>query len=251
MFFGFNLNEIFLFPIKDEEARKHFLIGCLVSFAAFVVPILPYLVLYGYAARIAKQVLDNESLHMIAWDDWGGLAKDGAKMFGIRMIFSMPIIIITIPLILASFVFPIVMSTADSSSNMEAILAIFMVVMFGSLCILIPISIPLAVVIPAAEMHVVEKDEFAAGFRFREWWPIFRANLGGFIAAFGIYYLTSLILVVGIQIIGATIILACLIFILMPAMIMYITLIMYVTIAQAYRDGKEKLAQNEMAPKPA
>ena len=32
---------------------------------------------------------------------------------------------------------------------------------------LIPISFLLAVMIPAAEMHVVDKDEFAAGFRIR------------------------------------------------------------------------------------
>ena len=40
MFFGINLNEIFTFPFKDAESRKYFLIGCLVSLTAFIVPIL-------------------------------------------------------------------------------------------------------------------------------------------------------------------------------------------------------------------
>ncbi len=41
MFFGFDLKKIFLFPVKDAEARKYFLIGPLVSIAAFSGPIVP------------------------------------------------------------------------------------------------------------------------------------------------------------------------------------------------------------------
>jgi hypothetical protein len=44
------------------------------------------------------------------------------------------------------------------------------------------------------------------------------------------------------QIIGATLILACLLPFLLPAVSMYILLIMYAANAQVYKDGKEKLA---------
>jgi hypothetical protein len=108
--------------------------------------------------------------------------------------------------------------------------------------VLIPFSLPLAVIIPAAEMYMVDKDEFAAGFRVREWWPLLRANLSGFIAAFGVYYLSTMALMLAIQLIGATLILACLLPFLLPAATMYITLILYTTIAQAYKVGKENLA---------
>jgi hypothetical protein len=250
MFFGFDLKEIFMFPFKDEEARKHLLIGCLVGLAAFVIPILPYLVLFGYCVRIAKQVLNNESPHMIAWDDWGGLAKDGIKMFGIRMIFSLPILIVAIPFFLAMIIMPLVMGSS-SSSDMDALFPIFMLFMFGGFCIIFPLSIPFALITPAAEMYAVEKDDFAAGFHFREWWPIFRANLSGFIAAFAIYYVATFALTMVLQILWVTLIFACLMFILLPLMTVYLTLIMYVTIAQAYKDGKEKLAQKELAPQAA
>ncbi|MFN8411859.1 MAG: DUF4013 domain-containing protein [Anaerolineales bacterium] len=246
MFFGFNLQEIFTFPLKDQEARKHFLIGCLVSLAAFVIPILPYLVLFGYAVRIAKQILNNESPRMVAWDDWGAMAKDGLKMIGIRMIFSLPILIFMIPLIIAGFAFPIIISTS-SSSDIERLLPIFIVLIFSSICILIPISIPLALIIPAAEMSVIEKDDFSAGFRFREWWPIFRINLSGFIVAFGIYYLTAIVLSFAVQFLYITLIFACLLIVVLPATTMYIALIMYATTAQAYRDGKLKLSQAPLA----
>lgn len=250
MFFGFDLKEIFMFPFKDEESRKHLLIGCLVGVAAFIIPVLPYLVLFGYCVRIAKQVLNNESPHMIAWDDWGELAKDGLKMFGIRMIFSLPILIVAIPFVLAMVIMPILMANSNSS-DMEALFPIFMLFTFGGFCIIFPLSLPIALITPAAEMYAVEKGDFSAGFRFREWWPIFRANLSGFIAAFAIYYIATFAFTFALQILWATLILACLMFILLPLMTVYITLIMYVTIAQAYRDGKEKLAQQEIAPQAA
>lgn len=250
MFFGFDLKEIFTFPFKDEEARKHLLIGCVVGLAAMIVPILPQLVLFGYAARIAKQVLNNESPRMIAWDDWAGLAKDGIKMFGIRMIFTLPLMLLLIPFIISMTAFPILMS-GSSGSDMDTMMSIFMLVMFGGFCLIIPLSIPIALITPAAEMHVLETDDFAAGFRFREWWPIFRANLTGFFAALLITYVAAMAFTLVTQVLIATFILACLLFILLPAGMIYLTLVMYVTIAAAYKDGRTKLAEKEAALQPA
>jgi len=247
MFFGLDLNQIFLFPFKDAEARKYFLIGCAVALAGFIIPVIPYLVLLGYAARIVKQVFNNEVPHMIAWDDWSKMLEDGARMFGVRMVYSLPIFILVIPLVLAGIGMPIVMANVNSA-DADFIFIIFSLIMLVIMCLLIPISLPLAAIIPAAEMHAVDKTEFAAGFRLREWWPIFRANLSGFIAAFAIYYVASMILTVVLQIIMATIILSCLLPLLVPGITVYLTLIMYATIAQAYKVGKEKLVHAEIVP---
>lgn len=239
-----DLQQIFLFPIKDAEARKHFLIGCLVSLAGFIIPILPFLALYGYAARIAKQIFNNETPRMIAWDDWGGMLKDGARMFGVRIVYSIPILILAIPIFIAGVGLPIFLENANSA-NVDSIIAIFTLIMFGAFCLIIPLSFPLVVILPAAEMYAVDKNEFAAGFRIKEWWAIFRANTGGFIAAFAIYYAASIILMFALQIIMATLIFACLLPILMPALSMYLVLIMYTTIAQAYKIGRDKLSERE------
>lgn len=242
MFFGFNLSEILMFPVKDAEARKYLLIGALVSLAGFVIPILPYLVLLGYAALIARQVLRGESPRMIPWEDWGGMFTNGAKLFGVRMIYSIPILILMVPLMLMSFAMPFVVTSMDSA-DAEAFFVLFPLLMFGIMCLIIPVSLPLAVIIPAAEIHSIEKDDFSAAFQFKEWWQVLRANLGGFIAAFAIYYIASMILAVIMQILVATIILSCLLIVFLPAMTAYLTIVMYVTVAIAYREGKAKLAQ--------
>ena len=184
---------------------------------------------------------------MIAWDDWGGMLKDGARMFGVRMVYSLPILILVIPLMLAGIAMPIVMANVNSA-DADSIIVVFSLVMLGTMCLIIPISLPLTAIIPAAEMYAVDKNEFASGFRVGEWWSIFRANLSGFIAAFAIYYVASMILTVALQIIMATIILSCLLPIFVPGITVYLTLIMYATIAQAYKVGKEKLSQKEIVP---
>ncbi len=163
------------------------------------------------------------------------------------MIYSLPLIILTAPLFISSFVMPFLMD-GSNGAEMSPLFSILMVVFAGTFCLIIPISIAVAIIVPAAELHAVEKNEFSAGFRVREWWQIFRANTGGFLAAFGIYYIASMILVFAIQILMVTIILACLLPFVIPALTMYLTLIMYVTIAQAYRDAKMKLSQAESMP---
>lgn len=241
MFFGFNLNEILMFPLKEEN-RKHLYIGIAVSLLAFIIPIAPYIILFGYGAQIAKQILNNESPRLIAWDDWEKLFKDGLKVFGARFVVGIPILIFVIPIIIVSFIFPFLLENA-SPSEVETILPVYFLVIFGGVCFIIPISLVMAVIIPAAEMKVIETDDFSALFRFKEWWQVFRANLGGFIAAFGIYYLLSFVLTFAVQIILVTIILSCLLIVLLPAIAFYITIIMYVTGAIAYKDGKAKLTQ--------
>ena len=240
MIFGFDLKEIFFFPFKDEAARKNLLIGTLIFLIGMIIPVLPVILITGYAVQVSKRVLNGESLQMPAWEDWSSLFKDGLKLFAIRMIYSLPLLIIAIPLMLSLIGLPIFLETAEGQ-NQDAIFAIFMVVIMGGLCILIPLSLPLAVIIPAAEMHAIEQDNFSAAFQFKNWWQVLRANLGGFIVAFVIYYLATFAMTFVVQILMATVVLACLLIVLLPGVSVYAMLIMYATIAIAYRDGRTKL----------
>lgn len=238
---GTDLTQILLFPVKDSEARKHFLIGCAIVLAGFIVPIIPYLLIFGYAAQIVRQIFDGEEPRMTAWDNWGGLFQDGARMFGVRLVYILPILLIAFPMFLAGVAMPIIMENVNSS-EVDAVMVVFALVMLVFGCLLTLLSLPLGLVIPAAEMRAVTKNEFAAGFRFRKWWGIFRANLGGFIAAFAIFYALSMLLGVVIQIMVATLILACLLPFVIPAVSMYSMLMKYAMFAQAYKVGMDKLA---------
>ena len=64
----------------------------------------------------------------------------------------------------------------------------------------ITLAVVTTVILPPALGNMLAKEEFKAAFYFREWWPVFKANLGGFIMAvilaMGIFYLLYMLAIV-------------------------------------------------------
>lgn len=239
MLANFDLNYLLTFPVKDAEARKQFLIGALVYLAAFVIPIIPMLLIIGYVMRLMRQVLAGEQPRMVAWDRWEEMLSDGARLFGVQLVFMLPFFLILCPLMSFSFVLPFL---AESGNNSDWLVALMPLLMAGGFLILIPMMILLGVFLPAAQVHVVAKKEFAAAFRVREWWPIFRVNLGGFLLAIAISYAISFALSILMQFAMFTIILICVLPFLLPTTGIYMMLIIYPTFANAYKEGRDRLA---------
>jgi hypothetical protein len=245
MLFGFDLNHLFYFPVENKDARKNFLLGALVTLAGFVIPIIPHIFVIGYLARIMRQVINGEKPHMPAWDDWETMFKDGAKLFGVRFIYTLPFLMVMIPVMAMFIISPILAETMrDSAVFFYTLPFIFMLFM---LC-LMPFSFALMIILPAAELHVVATSEFSAGFRIGEWWAIFRKNIGGFVVAFMIFYGLSMVMSFAFQILIMTIILICLLPLILPAYSLYMSTLMYTTFAQAYREGQAKLNPQTASP---
>jgi hypothetical protein len=247
MLFGFNLNHLLVFPFQDPESRKHFLIGCLISLAGFVIPILPWLIVTGYNAILVRQVLSGEKPHLVPWENWEALFADGAKLFGIRLVYSSPLFVLMLPLFLIFFAFPffpILLQHNDSHSAGRVFLLLVFVSMGISL-LMLPLSLAIGLIVPAAEVHRVAKDNFTAGFQVKDWWPIFKKNWGGFVVALAIVYALMMVLSFVMQIMFFTLVLICLLPIFMPAVSMYFSLIQYVAFAQAYKDGNDRLTSIE------
>jgi hypothetical protein len=240
MLANFDLNHLLTFPIKETGARQNFLIGALVYLSAFFIPILPVILVTGYLMRILRQVLRGEQPHMVAWDEWSEMFTDGAKLFGVRLVFLLPLFLLLCPLMGLSFAFPFLLENTDRVPEWIALL--FPLLMGAFFLLIMPLSIVLGLILPVAEIHVTEKGEFAAGFRFHEWWPIFRANLGGFLLALAISYAISFALTLIVQFAMLTLVLICLLPLILPAIGMYMMLVMYTAFAQAYQEGRNRLA---------
>lgn len=237
---NFNIEQILTFPFKETESRKNFLIGTLVYFASFIVPILPLILAMGYTARIMRQAVNGEELHMPAWDDWESMLKDGLYLFGVRMAYTLPLLIILLPLFFGITFLPIWL---DSNSGAGEALVILPFLFFGIAMIFIfPISLALGIILPTAEVHTIINNDFAAGFRIREWWRIFRANWVGFLLAYLISMVASVALTFIVQIAMITIVLICVLPFIMPAITAYLSFVMYAAFAQAYKDGQARIA---------
>jgi hypothetical protein len=111
-------------------------------------------------------------------------------------------------------------------------------IIFGLAMIL---ALALGVVMPAVMGHVVATDDFGAAFRIKEWWAIFKANFGGFLLAYIIIILVSMVLNSLLMFLYCTIILCCLVPFLTAPITLYIVIVSGAVFGQAYRDGVETL----------
>lgn len=239
MLANFDLNQLLTFPIKEAEDRKQFLIGVLVYLASFIVPIIPLILVTGYAARLIRQVLAGEQPRMVPWDDWGAMLTDGLRIFGVRMVLVLPLLLLMGPLMVLSFALPFLID--NTSSDLGWLAVLIPILIAGVFMILVPIMLIASFILPAAEIHVIEQNEFGAAFRIREWWPVFRANLGGFLLALAITYAVSFALTIFMQFAMLTVVLICLLPFLLPVTGVYMMLVLYAAFAQAYKAGLDRL----------
>jgi hypothetical protein len=241
-----NIQETLLFPVRDAEARKQFLIACAVALASFIIPILPMLVLMGYSAKIMRQIInEHREPFMPTWqsDDLSEMLLDGLRLWGAQLILTLPLLLLMgcgmAFLFGGSFsVAALADQHADSIVPIGVMLTIFGSLLVGLFGIL---SLPYSVIISAALPHVTVKRSFQAAFEFQEWFSIFRRALGQFILGYAVIILASFALAIAIQVAFITIILICVVPFLMVPFMVYQTLIMNSVFAQAYRAGREPL----------
>lgn len=238
---NFNLTEMLYFPVRDREARIQFLYTALAYLAACIIPIVPMIILFGYIARMLRGIIkEGKSPHMPVWGDMEGLFKDGLRLFGIRMIYMLPLFLLMLPVFAIFFLFPVLMS----SGNFDSDLPWQMFIIFIPMLCMLPVwlySLMIGVLLQVAECHVIANDSFSAGFRVKELWRLFRANLGGFLLAYAITFGISMVLVIFMQVLYFTIILICLLPFVMPFAYAYILLVSGAVEAIAYRKALEDL----------
>ena len=249
-----DLKELFAYPFQDPDWKKKFLIGSLIVIGGYIVPIVPFVIIYGYIAQIMRRIIVEKGEPFLPeWDDWGKLLTDGFKLLGAVFVYMLPIFVIFFTGYLIFFITIILSTTIGATEGSEAPSAIMalgpviggvgMFVLYGLAML---IALALGLVMPAIMGHVVATDDFGAAFHIREWWAIFRANIGGFLIAYVILLAISAALNFVFVIIYLTIILCCLLPFLLGPLTMYIMVIYAVIFAQAYREGVEKL-ENQTA----
>ena len=242
--------ELLKLPFQDPQWKQKLLIGCLILVASIVIPILPVIILFGYIAQMVRKVvtLGIEDFHLPEGGDLSSLLNDGLKLLGATLILSLPMLVIVLggQLFMFAVTFtPLAFASHASQANLP-IYSIFFI--FGSLVGLALFMLAmlmvmlLSAVIPAGLVHVAVKNDFKAIFHIQEWWLIFRANLGGFLVAFILYFALSLLVGIVIQFFLFTIVFICLLPLLLLPVYLFLTLAYALIYAQAYQNGVEKLA---------
>ena len=243
-----SLQALLYFPFKDSGSRNRLLIASALGFASFIIPVIPWILLLGYAGAIMKQIIvEKQEPSMPDWKNWSDYLLLGGKLFGVNLIYSIPVFI---PMLLGYFgmILPafigILSGDPNGYSNSDQFVGITMLFSFGGMGLFgigMIFSIILWVFLPPALAHVAARDSFAAGFQFRDWWAIFKANIGGFLLSIIIAGGLYMVMVFALQIIYMTIILCALLPFLLAFISAYLTIVIFTLFAQAYREGIIKL----------
>ncbi|MCK6626441.1 MAG: DUF4013 domain-containing protein [Anaerolineae bacterium] len=237
------------FPFTDPRWKNKFLIGGLLHLAGYVIPLIPVMFVYGYCAQMMRQIIvEKRDPFMPEWDNWEKLLQDGLKITGVGLIYSLPGLILFCGGYGLFFVTVIGAGVAsesvprDSAPLTALAPLVGMVSWLGGFGLGMVLMLVGLMFLPVAVGHVVATDQFSAAFRVREWWPIFRANLSGYVITYVLMFGFWMVLSFAIQILYFTVIFCCLLPFVMAFIMMYLMIIASILFAQAYRTGVQKLA---------
>jgi len=237
-----NLITVFTYMFKGENWQNKLLITGALMLVSFIIPIVPMLALFGYLMKFAKNVIEGDGQPILPeWDDGRDLIRNGLKLLGLLIVFSLPLIILWITAfgIMLSPLILIFMDFESGNIGPNGPWTLIMLpttiggyFMFGlSLVIIFLQSISIC--------HVSIKEQFSAAFHFGEWWRILRTNIGEFLLVFVVMFG----LIIGTNMLSSFLFFllpivmplgrACSIFILAPLF------------GQAYRVGVKKLEEAE------
>jgi hypothetical protein len=239
-----SVKEIFGFSFRDPKWGMKYLLGSALIFAGTVVPVLPWLPVLGYAARIFRRAAGSasteapEAAALPEWDDWNRLFIDGLRQFGVGFILSLPLaLLMTVGYGLYFLSFIVMMENGDPGAILLFTFFIFWLTL-GLSILLSPLTM---LVTASAQAHVAVQQDFSAFLRVGEWWRILRSNLGGFLIVqfflFGMY----MVMMFAFQMLYFTLVLCCLVpFVVIPAGF-YILVVYYHTCGLAYGEGRQRL----------
>jgi len=241
-----NIQDTLLFPFRDRNAWTQFLIACAIMLAAFIIPLLPGILLMGYTVKIMRDViLEKKSPSMPQWQgsDWGEMFMDGLRLYGAQFVLMLPLFLLLgcgmISLVGGSVGLSALAS--DDTQFLAPLGGLLLFIGIGSTLGFSLLSLPYSIVISAASGHVAARNSFNAAFEFREWWQIFRTAIAQFVLAYAIIMVASFVFAMIMQIAIVTIILMCIVPFLMIPYSVYLMLITNTLYAQAYAKGQETL----------
>ena len=236
------LQMLLLYPVKDPAARKKFLIAAALMLGNFIIPIVPMLLLMGYVARMMRKIIDEkQEPAMPEWDDWSALLTDGLQMLGFRMVVMLPLMVVMFGGLGLYLLFMILGASQSNSHTTSPFIFVGVFIFLITILIFMVLLIPTGIISLIGSTHVAAKRSFAAGFAFKEWWQIFRKNIGAFILYYVIAMAISFALTFLLQILYITIVLICLLPFIFPAIMAYLILIQDALFAQAYAQGRDML----------
>ena len=250
-----SLSTLLTFPFKDPAWFKKLLILALVLLLASAIPVLPWILAAGYLARlIRRMIVEKSEPSLPTWDDLGGIFQDGWRPFAAALTYLLPVFALFLAgwtVIGLSNSFSPLLQMWNNDRNIDPREFLVIATSFfslGSTTVAGFFGLIISFLLPAALIHAVVRQEYAAAFRFKEWWSVIVANPSGFLIAFAIAFGLNLVFGLISVFLFFTIILCFVLPFLSFAYSSYSYVVYAALFAEAYRVGADK-ADKASSPK--
>lgn len=185
---SFDFVKPFAFTFEDPRWINKVLIGGLFYLLAFL--IVGIFFIFGYLARLARNVIAGVAHPLPEWDDLGEYFAEGLRLFGVVLLWMLPVFALV-----AVFIIP---SIVASQMDNEALRNISGCMTGAMWCLVFPLSLAVTIFLPAALLVTVVERRFGAAFEFGRIWAFIKANIGDYLLAIVIYFVARFLAGFGI-----------------------------------------------------
>jgi hypothetical protein len=160
--------QAFSYVFQDPDWIKKIGIGALIS----LIPIVGQIVVMGWMIEIIQRVIQNDPTPMPNWDDFGGKLIRGLKAWVVSLVYSIPIIILVIPISIIS-----ALATNSNGSSQQTMGIIAMLISICAGLLIFVYSILMMLVMPASLAKLAITDNIGAALKFGEIISTVRSNI--------------------------------------------------------------------------
>lgn len=165
-----NFGQAFTFQFEDPDWAKKIIIPALIS----LIPIVGQIFLIGWLLSITRAVMRNDPRPLPELD-FGKQLGDGFKAFVVALVYSIPAILMSIPVVIVS-----VLAT-EGGMDEETLSVVMPLVSVCCNGLIFLYSLVMALFIPAAYGNMIAKESLGAAFRFNEVWGLVRVAPGAYL----------------------------------------------------------------------
>ncbi len=167
----------FSFVTQDEEWIKKIAIGAvlvLVSPFTLGISLIP---LVGWGLEISRRVIRGTEPTLPDWSDFGQLFTDGIKLIVGALIWSLPLIILSI----CGSIIGVVVAEQGGGDDFAGILSALVS------CVSVPYGLLVALLLPSLVGQLADHGEFGRAINPMNAFKLLGANVGGYVLALVVY----------------------------------------------------------------
>jgi hypothetical protein len=168
---GYDVLRPFVFLFDDPRWMPKVMLGGLFVLLSTVVAGIPFLL--GYIARMMRNIIAGDPRPLPEWDDLGEFFGEGLVLFGVSLIYMLPVSVLSILVAIpAAFV---------DNVTQPGLHEVGAGIVTCASCVVSMLSFVITLILPAAMLRVIATRRFGAAFELREVWVFITRNIGNYL----------------------------------------------------------------------